>query len=1013
MTKLKDSIITDKMSSGKSLHTDETNSSFIVFLIGEDDVELLRLWDMLDEAGNSNYDTKIINSYESALSQAAQAHPDLCLIDFSMTERNGFDFVQALKDAQIDVPAIFLMDEENEDIIVSAIDAGIDNCLVKGSITPLELKKSIKYAIGRYRKMNCPEKYSLNQNEAIYETLVENANDAIVLLQDGVAVSCNSKTLELFKCEREQILNKKPIDYSPEIQPDGRRSIEAALEKYNLALNGVPQVFEWMHLRQDKTEFDANVSLNSVRLAGKTYVMTIIRDITQYKVAERMLRENEEKFRNIYNNAQVGMFKSRVSDGAVLQCNDRFAQIFGFKYAEEILEKSATNQNQYVDEGTRESMLAELKTMGEVKNFEARFKCADGQIKWIRYSAHLNAEQDYMEGIAADITLEKRAFNMLRKSNQKVRNILESISDGFYTLDSNLGITFFNRAAEKILGRKGSEVLGMNLFMVLPEFRGEELEKEFRQVLRSKKVSSIELNLDAKADSEWYEIRIYPSEDGLSVYFREITARKRFEQMLLDKERKMQSILSTAAEGILIVDKNGLIESYNPAAKHIFGYDQQILKNEKITTLIPNFLVKITKLLNIANEPKGRRFSNFELNGKRQDNSSFPLKLSVSEMNLNGQKWYTVIAHDLTEEREHMSQLIEMDRFSAIGTLAAGVAHEFKNYLAGIIGNASYGLEYLDRQDGLTLARDTLEQILNIGENANRVALSLLTYSRNNLDEKTREDLNALIDEVLMIILKEARASNVEIETHFEDIPKLCVFAGRFQQMVLNLVLNAKQAIETKGIITVSTFLQDDQIVIEVKDNGRGIPEENLNRIFDPFFSTKGVWGPHKDNGAGLGLSICRNITLEHNGDISVNSSVASGTTFTIKLPVQHGITKQLTNTFDIDNQNIVLFSSDYNTILFFKECSEKAKTELYVCKNINELDDICREQLLVVLDADYPGMGELYRIGQYCKEKNIKFAIVNSGKYVEHQLEELFTDASIVIKGLPDQKSILKSNAI
>jgi len=1003
MTIPKDSSKTFYRPSDNDQKQAECGSIINILLIGNDDVELLQVWDMLDKADNSYYDIKIVNSSEDALKYAENTCLDLCFIDLNLDGNSAHELIENLRGLHKGSAFILLLDEESPDTISFALEAGFDDCLVKRKVTIFDLEKSIKFAVGRHLQKCDPVKNSPNQSESKYKAVFENANDAIFIIQDNKIIDCNSKACEIFRCTRDQIINQSPFIFNSNPQPDGLFSVEKIQKDVKAAQEGIPQIFEWKHRRYDNTEFFSSVSLTKIELDHKLCLIAIVRDITTIRQTEQLIVDREEKFRSIYNNVQVGLFKTRSSDGLILECNDRFAKILGYNYVEELANKVCVGESVYADSDVRERMLSELNTYGEVRNFEMRCNCADGQQKWLRYSARLNSEKGYLEGVATDITLEKKAFDMLRKSNRKVRNILESIRDGFYTLDDKLVITYFNRAAERILGCNGNEILGMNLFLALPEFRGEYLEREFRKALRTKTSSSLELNLTAEQDGDWYEIRIYPGEDGLSVYFSEITARKRFEQMLLDSERKMQSIFATAAEGILIIDRDGHIESFNPAAKHIFKYDQDKLQNEQITVLIPDFLTEIAGLLDKANNNFERKISNFELTGKRYDGSRFPLKLSVSEMILNGQQWYTVIIHDLTDEREQMSRLMEMDKFSAIGTLAAGVAHEFKNYLAGIIGNASFGLEYLDNKDGLKMAREAFEQVINIGENANRVTLSLLTYSHNNLYEKTREDLNALIEEVLTIISKKARAANVEIETDLKVLPKQNVFAGKFQQMILNLILNAKQAIENKGIIRISTSLQDEYITIEVEDNGCGIPDENQGRIFDPFFSTRGVWGEHKDNGAGLGLSICRNITTEHGGDISVKSKVNEGSVFTIKLPVNCYKAGQTDTTPDFFTQNIFLFSAEESTIHFFSELTHKAETELHVCNEINDLDNIHSEQILVVLDAGYPGMGELYRIGSYCKEKDICFIIVNSGKHSEYQLEELFNDAKTVLQGLPE----------
>lgn len=228
-------------------------------------------------------------------------------------------------------------------------------------------------------------------------------------------------------------------------------------------------------------------------------------------------------------------------------------------------------------------------------------------------------------------------------------------------------------------------------------------------------------------------------------------------------------------------------------------------------------------------------------------------------------------------------QLAQAQKLTALGELASTVTHEFNNVLMTIINYAKMGLRHKDEA-----TRDkAFEKILAAGERAATITNSVLGMARNRSDSFEPTDLAAIIKETLVLVEREMRKYRVSVETQIQQVPPANAVGNQIQQVLLNLLINARQATAEGGriLIGLSHDVTNDTVDLTVRDTGSGIPADKLQRIFDPFFSTKkGPDGSGK-GGTGLGLSTCRNIIEHHRGRIRVESAVGAGTCFTIKLP--------------------------------------------------------------------------------------------------------------------------------
>lgn len=237
-----------------------------------------------------------------------------------------------------------------------------------------------------------------------------------------------------------------------------------------------------------------------------------------------------------------------------------------------------------------------------------------------------------------------------------------------------------------------------------------------------------------------------------------------------------------------------------------------------------------------------------------------------------------------SETDQLRQQLLQAQRLSSVGALASSVAHEFNNILTTIINYARMGL----RSEGDDSARtQSLEKILKGGQRAATIVNSMLGFARNNSSQREMTDIVGLVEEALVLTEKDLSKHHIQVETKFQGRPKACVVAGQIEQILLNLIINARQAMPRGGRLRleVRDNAQTQFVEIRISDSGVGIPPEQLRLIFEPFYTTKEP-DEHGHGGTGLGLSVCRQIIEQHHGRIRVESLMGKGSTFTVKLPI-------------------------------------------------------------------------------------------------------------------------------
>ncbi|MDQ6958935.1 MAG: PAS domain S-box protein [Mariprofundaceae bacterium] len=362
----------------------------------------------------------------------------------------------------------------------------------------------------------------------------------------------------------------------------------------------------------------------------------------------------------------------------------------------------------------------------------------------------------------------------------------------------------------------------------------------------------------------------------------------------------MSAVVDHAADGIITIDTEGTIKSFNPASERMFGYKARKVVGQNITMLIPEQYRErhLAGLQRYCETGDGRMIGTpTEVHGLRKNGDEFPMQLSINVMFINNRQMFLGMVRDTTQHREIENQLRHAQKMETVGALVGGIAHNFNNQLAGIIGKTYMAKTRLREQPEKVLAY--LESIEVISLQASDMIKQLLTFARKDFfSTKHNTPLALLIKEGFNTSkLGIPEDINLSLNVTASDVVAFCD-ATQIQQVLMNLMSNARDAMRdcTKKRIRVSLdvcvpdadfFKQHPELAVgeyaclQVSDSGIGMDEETMQRIFDPFYTTKEV-----GQGTGLGLSTAFGSITSHEGVIEVDSKPGSGTTFRVYLPV-------------------------------------------------------------------------------------------------------------------------------
>jgi len=532
-----------------------------------------------------------------------------------------------------------------------------------------------------------------------------------------------------------------------------------------------------------------------------------------------------------------------------------------------------------------------------VEYYENSVRMKTGDEKIIAWkNTLLTDENGHITGTLSsglDVTEHRRVEKALESSEARIAALTENAVEAIITVNKQGTIESFNPAAEKLFGYKKKDVIGKSFDVLV--FKNSDT-SHIKKLLNEKSKGDSRLGheiVGKRKDGNPFSAHVSLNEfsfEGKKLFtgiVHDISEHRRTEKALEESEARLRALVETAVDGIITINEQGIIESFNPASERLFGYsaDEVIGKNVKILMPSPHYEKhdEYIQAYLTSGEKKiigiGR-----EVMGHKKDGTEFPMHLSVSEIILDKRRIFTGIVRDLTTQKVLQQQILQSERLAVIGQMAAKVAHEIRNPLSSISLNAELLEEEIDSLscENTDEARSLLQSMSREIDRVTSLTDEYLQFSRLPQSQPVKGDLNDLIREFLELLSEEVKQKKIKVASQDINRKLDCPFdRAQLRRVLVNIARNAIEAMPRGGTFTISTEKKERQAVIRIRDTGIGIPSEMREDIFNPFFTTK-------EFGTGLGLAISQQIILEHGGRIYCESQPGKGSTFTIELPLQN-----------------------------------------------------------------------------------------------------------------------------
>ena len=744
---------------------------------------------------------------------------------------------------------------------------------------------------------------SLQQSEERYRTLLDGVQDYAIFMLDprGQVLSWSSGAEHIKGYTAEEIIGHNFAQFF--VREDVKRGRPE--EILRLAATGGRHEEYGMRVKKNGSEFLASTTYIALRDAAGNLrgFSEICRDLSEHK-------ESEARYRGLLEAAPDGMVVVN-QDGEIVLLNAQAEKQFGYR-RDELLGQKVTNiipkgfAERLIADGTRTASEALAQQIGTgIELIGLRKDGSEFPIE-IMLSPLESPEGILVTAAIRDITLRKDADEHLAQMEERYRGLMEAAPDGMVVVNQDGDIVILNARAESQFGYRRDELLGHKVKSIIPEGFSERLiadgTRTAAEALAQQIGTGIELHGRRKDGSEFpIEIMLSPLESTegilITAAIRDITVRKDAEEHLAQMEGRYRGLMEAAPDGMVVVNQDGDIVILNARAESQFGYRRDELLGRKVKSIIPEGFAErlVADALRTTAEALSQQIgTGIELHGRRKDGTVFPIEIMLSPLESDEGILVTAAIRDISERKQLARQLHQSQKMEAVGQLTGGIAHDFNNLLGVIIGN----LDLLDRlvagNEAAVKRVRTAQKAATRGADITR---RLLVFSSN---EELKPSVVKLGDSIQNTIELAARALGAEIKitTHMdESTPPLFVDPAGLESALLNLVVNARDAMPKGGSIIISSQVQDLEeshpsvhtgdlkagryVCVSVTDTGQGMSKETLEHAFEPFFTTK-----PRNKGTGLGLAMVYGFVKKSGGTVHVYSELGHGTTVSFYLPL-------------------------------------------------------------------------------------------------------------------------------
>lgn len=898
----------------------ETSDQSRILIVEDDPVIAMGLKHQLKSLGYQV--SGIASSAKQAIEQAAETVPHLVLMDILLEgDMDGTEAATSIR-SSLHIPIVFVTAHTEDSILEKAKVAEPFGYLVK-PYGAKELRGTIEMALCKSRA-----EQALVRAKEEWERTFDTVPDLIMILDsEHRIIRANKATADRLRVPPEDLVGRTCFECIY-----GEAALSSLSAHSKLVLDGTPHRVE---VTEQRFGGVWSVSVSPLhdetgRTIGSVYVA---HDITDRQRAEVELREREACLRAILNNAPFRMWlKDR--EGRYLAANDILVEFCGLQSTEEVIGK--TDHDLWPPEQAELYRTDDQEVMKEKRTMHVEVPLAEGgSTNWFEaYKTPILDEDGKVlgtAGFARDITDRKLAEQKLQWSETLLRQMASSSPLGYLVVDiATDEILYFNHRFCEIWGTENLEDRMRN-----GELKNKDIAAACLPLVKDVNAFGVpcrplQINEDAPAREDEIElvddrtIRRFSTQlldekgnsYGRFYIFEDISDRKRAEMALRKQHEIQRTLLSSVPAYVYFKDKNSVYLAGNRLFSELSGIPEDQIPGktdyEFFSKTDADTFRKDDAEIIATREPR----LNYEVNGT--DRAGNPIWYSTSKapffdpagevMGLVG------ICIDITDLKRTQELLVQSERYRAVADLAGGVAHNFNNLFQIVSGYLELAL--MDLKEGnYAEVNDRLEVVLNSSQAGAETVRRLLSFAglRNHaqIEEKGVFDLSVIVAQALDMSktwwksLPEKQGINISLYTELKDGCFVQGDKNELLDVVVILIRNASEALPDGGVIRVETTVVKDQVILRLGDSGIGISKENFKRLFNPFFTTKAQLG------SGLGLATSRKIIQNCGGDVLVESSAGTGTTFTILLPLAQQESEQARPTDEVSGPRLTILVID------------------------------------------------------------------------------------------------------